>query len=117
MKKRYKLESGMDTSITLEVDTGVLSEELAAEINAFWTGADRVLDESNGDVFQAVARRAAGPLIGFLCDGYHSDGAVAQLSDCEGWPPEETHGGIAIVDHELPDLGPLDFTVTEIATA
>lgn len=38
MKKRYKLESGLDTSITLEIDTDKTTEETAREINAFWNG-------------------------------------------------------------------------------
>ena len=48
MKKRYKLESGMDTSITLEIDTDKIPEERAREINAFWTKGDYILDLSGG---------------------------------------------------------------------
>lgn len=114
MKKRYKLEAGMDTSITLDIDTATLTAELAAEINKFWAGAREVLAESDGDVHQAVARRAAGPLLGFLWDGFHPEAAVSELAQSEGWPPDEVLAGIRIVDHELPELGPLDFEVTTI---
>ena len=114
MNKRYKLESGMDTSITLEIDTDKIHEDVAREINAFWMGADEVLDESDGDVFQAVARRAAGPLLGYLLDGYHQRGAVEKLAGDEGWP-DAANGGITIIDHEIPSLASSDFEVTEIA--
>lgn len=33
MKKRYKLEAGMDTSITLEIDTTKMTAEYAADVN------------------------------------------------------------------------------------
>jgi hypothetical protein len=114
MKKRYKLESGMDTSITLDIDTEVITEALAHEINGFWIHSDLVLSDSDGDVFQAVARRAAGPLLGFLFDDYTPNSAVSRLSEMEGWPPTETITGIRVVDIEKPELGPLDFEVTTI---
>lgn len=108
MKKRYKLETGLDTSITLEIDTAKISEDLAREINAFWVEADFILTLSRGDVYQAVARRAAGPLLSYLLDGWHSDGAVASLLADEG---------IMIVDHDIPCLGADDFAVTELEGA
>lgn len=114
MKKRYKLETGLDTSITLEIDTAKISEDLAREINAFWVEADFILALSHGDVYQAVARRAAGPLLGYLLDGCHSVGAVASLLADEGWLGIE---GIMIVDHDIPCLGADDFAVTELEGA
>lgn len=114
MKKRYKLESGMDTSITLEIDTAVMTEELSTEVNEFWSGAEDVLDASGGDVFQAVARRAAGRLLGYLLDGYNEIAAVSELSEQEGWPGLDMIG-ITIIDHEIPDLSSVMFDVAEIA--
>lgn len=114
MKKRYKLESGMDISITLEIDTDKITEETAREINAFWIEGDYILDLSDGDAFQAVARRAAGPLLGYLLDGYHERDAVETLARDEGWM-DAANGGITIIDHEIPLLGSSDFEVAEIA--
>jgi hypothetical protein len=113
MKRKFRLESGLDTSITLEIDTEKLTKPLAKEINDFWAGSSDVLSASYGCVIQAVARRAAGPLIGFLMDGYHEAGAVAQLSQQEGWPSENI--GITIIDHEIPDLDAYSYHVEEIA--
>lgn len=113
MKKRYRLETGLDTSITLEIDADKITEHAAQEINDFWVEASYVLSMSDGDVFQAVARRAAGPLLGYLLDGYTAEGAVMQLSECEGWP-DAAGGGITIVDHELPGFGFDDFDVTAL---
>ena len=70
MKKRFKIDSGMDTSITLEIDTVKMTPELAAEMNGFWCGAEDVLSAADGDVIQAVARRAAGRLLSLLMDGW-----------------------------------------------
>lgn len=114
MKKRYRLESGMDTSITVEIDTDKIPESMAAEINSFWIQADDVLEASDGDVFQAVARRAAGPLLLYLLDGYHEAGAAEMLLCNEGWPGVEV-GGIAVIDHEIPVLSAVDFDVQETA--
>lgn len=114
MKKRYRLDSGMDTSITLDIDTDKIPETVASEINSFWMGADDVLDHSDGDVFQAIARRAAGPLLGYLMDGYHERGAVEMLSKEEGWP-DAANGGITVIDHEIPTLAALDYEVTTLA--
>jgi len=111
MKKRYKLEAGFDTSITLEIDSEKIPEDLAREINAFWSEAAYILSLSDGDVFQAVARRAAGPLLGYLLDGFTENGAIAQLLGEDGWPGGE---GIAIINYELPSLAPEDFEVVEI---
>ncbi len=112
MKRKFRLESGMDTSITLEIDTEKLTEPLAQEINDFWSGSSDVLSASDGCLIQAVARRAAGPLIGFLMDGYHEVGAVMQLSQQEGWPTKNI--GITIIDHEIPDLEADMYDVEEI---
>ena len=114
MKKRYLLTSGMDTSITLEIDTTKMTAEYAADVNGFWSGAEDVLDASDGDIFQAVARRAAGRLLGYLLDGYNEPGAVETLSEQEGWPDKD-HIGITIIDHEIPDLDATLFDVEELA--
>ena len=114
MKKRYALTSGMDTSITLEIDTTKMTAEYAADVNGFWSGAVEVLGAAGGDIFQAVARRAAGRLLGYLLDGYNERGAVEVLSEQEGWPDKD-HIGITIIDHEIPNLDAAMFEAEELA--
>lgn len=113
MKKQYRLDSGMDISITLEIDTDQLDEATAAEINGFWAGADEVMRQSGGDVYQAVARRAAGELIKLLICGLSESGAVATLNSREGWPGAKARW-LRIVDADLPDLSAIEFSVAEI---
>ena len=113
MKKRYKLETGMDTSITLEIDTAKMKPELANDINRFWCGADDVLSAADGDVVQAVARRAAGRLLSLLMDGYKESAVVEILSEQEGWPTLDCIG-ITVIDHEIPSLDPDCFEVEEL---
>ena len=45
-----------DAEVTLQVNFDVLTPELAAEINGFWTGADDRLQEEGGNVLLAVVR-------------------------------------------------------------
>jgi len=113
MKKQFSLSSGMDVSIVLQIDTEKLTAEVAKEINEFWSGADSVLDAAGGCVFTAVARRATGPLLGYLMEGYNPTGAVFKLSQQEGWPDSETIG-ITILDHEIPDFSADTLDVIEI---
>jgi hypothetical protein len=112
MKRKFKIESGLDTSVTLEIDTDKMTESLAKEVNNFWSYAGDVLTASNGCIFQAVARRAAGPLFGFLMNGRSAIGAVTQLSEQEGWPAENI--GITIVDYEIPSFDSGLYDVQEL---
>lgn len=114
MKKHYEVEvNSFDLSITLEIDTTKMTAEIAAQVNGFWAGAESVLESSDGDIFQAVARRAAWPLMHYLLVGYHETGAVEELSEQEGWPDKD-HIGITIIDHVIPDLDPTMYEVEEL---
>lgn len=108
MKKQFELIADNDTGITLEIDTDKMTAELAKEVNSFWSGAAHVLEASDGCVFQAVARRAAGALLIMLIEGSSPEGAIKELSEREGWPGGDM--GITIIDHETPDLEPDMFT-------
>ena len=102
MIRRFKLCAGLDVSITLDIDTSVMTEEMAAEVNAFWHGKEEVLRAAGGDVIQAVARRAAIPLLHTLLSGCNKRFVVVQtFADREGWPQPT---GISVVDYEIPEL-------------
>lgn len=103
MKKIYKLSSGLDVSLTVEVDLEKLTPALAAEINDFWSGADDVLRAAGGDVVEAAVRRAFPSLISYAFDGWNSLGMVSRLEEQEGWPGEGW-GGIRVLDVDIPDL-------------
>ncbi len=113
MSKKFKLDCGIDMSITLVIDADKMTAEIAKEVNDFWSGSEDVLSASGGCVYQAVARRAAGPLLGFLMDDYNARGAVDMLSKQEGWPQENI--GITITDHEIPCFDPDMLDVVELA--
>lgn len=113
MKRRFKLEAGLDISITLDIDLDKVTPKLAAEINNFWARQKDVLRASDGDAIQAVARRAAGPLLFFLIEGHNSRGAVEKLSEEEGWPHSDNIG-ITVVDLDLPDFSADNLCVKEI---
>lgn len=108
----FQLESGMDVSITLEIDTDLMTKETATEINHFWSGAYDVLDASEGCVYQAVARRASGCLLSYLMEGLSMAGAVRAL----GWSGI-AHGGISILSYDLPDLDPVSLDVRVLEPA
>lgn len=109
MKKRFELIADNDTSITLEIDTDKMTTAMAGEVNNFWSGAVEVFAASDGCVFQAVARRAAGPLLEMLIGGQSWAGAIADLEAQEGWPGAGM--GITIIDAEIPCLEPDNFIV------
>lgn len=111
MKKRYKIDAGLDISITVEVDLDKLTPELAAEINGFWSGAKDVLKKSHGDIIIAAVRRAAPYLISPLLEGYNEIGAQERLDESEGWP--ENHG-IKLIDFEIPEFGACDVDVIDL---
>lgn len=114
MKKRYKIEAGLDITITLEIDTDVMTAELAEEINEFWNGAKEILAASDGDVFQAVARRATYALVQGLMRGYSDDIVVPMLGNEEGWPGADAMG-MEILDYDIPDLRASELNVTAIS--
>lgn len=113
MKRRMKFETGMDISVTIEVDLDVLTADTATQICKFWTGGDEVIEASDGDVIVGAARYAASSLMRYLIDNYTPSGAVRQLCEDEGWPDTD-HLGMKIVDHEIPDFDPAYLELEEV---
>lgn len=107
-KYKIKLDTGIDTSITLVLDAEVIPPDVAHSIVEFWSGEEAVMEASDGDVYEAVARFAAPCLIRYLVDGWNERGAANRLEEDEGWPSPL---GISVTDYELPDLDPTTFDV------
>ena len=107
MIKRYKIECGFDFSITLAINTDILTEDMVTEMNNFWGNRDRMMRASNGDVYQAIARRAALALFNSLFEGYDAQQSLQLLSQQEGWYPEIR--SIHIIDYDIPNLDAEDF--------
>lgn len=99
--RRFKFSAGMDTTIVLDVDTSLMTEEMAQEVNNFWACAKEVLASADGDVIQAAARRAAPQLIMELINGWTPEHAAHLLGEQEGWPKEH---GIKIVAADIPEF-------------
>lgn len=112
MLRKFRLEAGFDCSITLQIDTAIMTEELAKLVNEFWSDSVEVYAASNGDSIEAVARQAAPFLLVSLSQGYNKYGACAELAQQEGWP--EKHG-ISICDYVSPDLDSASLDVEELA--
>jgi hypothetical protein len=105
---RYVVRFGDCDEITLEVDTSVLTEQLATEINTFWSGATDRLQAESGDVVRAVVRLFGACVVKFMhCDGWadvyenQNDLRAMLLRDVlreqyEGWPDAQGLG-ISIV--------------------
>lgn len=114
MRRVFDLSSGFDLSIRLEIDTEVLTPEFAHEIARFWTNKDEVLEASDGDDYQAVARLAAPWLWGYLFEDFTLPGAVKELHEQEGWCIPGDSLGIRILDHDLPPMGAAYIDATEV---
>lgn len=102
--KKFKVSHGDENAVSLEVDTNILTIELATQINEFWSDARSRLNEQNGDVVQAVARMFGVAAIRAMeTDGgvTFSEGdadsskrwtKVALEYEVEGWPAAENLG-------------------------
>lgn len=111
-KRTFKLYHGFDFSITLEIDTAILTPQYANDMACFWGSHEEVCDASNGDDYEAVARYAAPRLwLYMMYYGYHAEGAVASLKEQEGWLSEGDW--LRVVDHEVPSLAAADLEVEE----
>ena len=72
-----------------------------------------MLEASNGDEYQAVARYAAPQIWHSLMEGWSVEFAVKDLHEQEGWCiPTETLG-IEVIDHEIPDMSAEYLDVSE----
>lgn len=121
--KTYRVSADWfsDAEITLQVDHDVLTQDLATEINQFWSSAADRLDQEDGDVVHAVIRLFGSAAIQhFMADGGTSFGPYANGdSHCtqavideqgEGWP--DCAGiGILITSAEVPAVGYDDVTL------
>lgn len=109
-----------DAEITLQVNHDVLTQELATEINQFWSGADDRLDQEDGDVVRAVIRLFGAQAIRYFMaeggasfsplepDRYWTDEVLKEQA--EGWP--DCDGlGILITEAEVPVVGYDDVTM------
>ena len=64
--KKYELEDDAYNEVHLEVNHSILTEDIANEINEFWSNAEERLDECDGDVIKAVLRLAFVTVIGLM---------------------------------------------------
>lgn len=109
--KKYRVTDDAENYVELQVDTDVLTPELATEINKFWGDAESRLDEENGDVIAVVAR-----LFGVMALRFFQREDVVSMSpplhqdtkhywsnrvidsSMEGWPSTSLELGIQILD-------------------
>jgi len=112
MKKRYILDSN-DLSITLEIDTALITLELAHQMNEFLGNASDCLDASDGDIYQVVACYAAVILLKSLINGCTTGESIRQLSREKGFL-FCSDGGMTIIDYDAPKLSFGTFNVREI---
>ncbi|WP_182212398.1 DUF2528 family protein [Stenotrophomonas acidaminiphila] len=112
--RSFKIDNGMDLSITLDIDTSILTPDYAHETARFWASKDDVLAASDDDDYQAVARYAASDLWRYLIDGYNEAGALRQLHEQEGWCYPGDSVGITIRDYEIPSFYAADHEVEEL---
>lgn len=110
--RRFRLDSGLDVQIKLDIDTSIVTEEIANQVVTFWASWEEVAEVS-GNVWEGVARYAASRLIPQMLDGYTPNAALRDLHDQEGWCWPGAFG-ITIVDYDLPDFSPDEFECNEL---
>ncbi len=114
--RSFQVDNGMDLQIILDIDTSILTPEYAHETARFWASKDEVLDASDGDDYQAVARYAASHLWLLLLDGCSKTGAVAELHEQEGWCWPGDSLGITIRDYDIPSWDAANYDVVELVS-
>lgn len=123
--QRYTLEDfDGNVEIVFEVNTDIMTEEIAHEVNGFFYDGKRRLDRQNGDVRKAVVRLAAGYVVdmalreGGWTFGADSEGAAIcskELRAEEGFGGEADDGnpfgwiGLRIVRADVNPEFDLDF--------
>jgi hypothetical protein len=81
MFKTYTIAAdGYDFAVTLQIDTTVLTKDIATKINDLYDNGELVLKVSNGDVYKAVARQVAFEMFHSLVEGYNSEQAIQLFS-------------------------------------
>lgn len=110
--------------IVFEVNTDIMTEEIAHEVNDFFYDAPYRLRRQNGDIRKTVVRLAAGYVVdmamreGGWCFGTDSDGAAIcskELRDQEGFGGEADDGnpfgfiGLRIVRADVSPEFDLEF--------
>lgn len=109
--KKFRLTDEAENYVELQVDTDVLTPELATEINKFWGNAESRMNSQQGDVIAVVVR-----LFGSLALSYfQQEGGVMLATPIqeaeartwtnrvidfagEGWTSNSFELGIQIVD-------------------
>ncbi len=115
--RTFRISDEFDTNMKCEIriDTSEITEEVAHEINGFWSGADYRLDMADGDVYVAVAKLAGGTCLRLaLSDDWIADAPrllTRALLNEEGWPP----AGIEVTEIEgVPRIDEAGLEVEEI---
>ncbi|WP_343590134.1 DUF2528 family protein [Paracidovorax wautersii] len=111
-----------DAEVTLQVNFDILTPELAAEINNFWTDADSRLAAEDDNVLLAVVRMFGEVAIRyFMADGGASFGPITDAywtkqvieDQREGWPDVDSLG-ILITAAEVPVVGYDDVSLEAV---
>lgn len=115
-----------DFEVELEIDTSILDEATAHEINNFLSSAEDRLETCNGDIYRVVGRMFAEGAFGYMAeiggasinDRETGHEFVASILDWfhEGWPRIDALG-ISIVSADVPSINFDDLMEDEMEVA
>lgn len=113
-------------SVTLEVDTQILTTELAIAINSFWSGSKERLHAQGMDVVLAVVRLFGVNAICCMRDETAKDFDIHDIDASrywtkrvlkvqeEGWPDADGLGIRIVAADLMPDFDYFDAELTEV---
>ena len=121
---RLMISDDARNEVVLAVDPGILTADLASEINGFWSGGQQRLQAEDGDVVRTVARMFGAAFIACAqADGgvnFEGDEAVARFcvqqtldAQGEGWPGIDQLG-IEVQEAHVSSCGYFDVEVLEM---
>lgn len=114
--KRYVVTWFDTLSLIIDIDHDIVSNELLAQINAFWSDAADRLNNADGDVLVAVLK-----MLGQRCwqlviaHGYSEQALIREFNEgMEGWPKMDGSSGFRIIQCDELEFDECDISVEEV---
>lgn len=112
--ERYKLIYAGQFEIELEIDDEKCTDTLLHEINNFWSGSERRLDNAGGDCWLAVMDMLCTTLMRLSITELDALEHMVAGKE-EGWPPLDGKYGITLLSVDNFEFDPSEVWITRVA--
>lgn len=115
--KKITVDYDWKADVTFIIDDEKFTEEVAKDINSFWSGADYRLSEDDGTAFGGVIKMLSGILLSMATErGLSVHGLINEFdwdkdNGVEGWPNLDGSYGIKLHDIDQFEFNADDMTI------